>query len=359
MCCRILTVAACLLVVTGGPAPAQTGSSERTSRPPSEIGGKTLEQWIAEIKHHDPGVRQNAMRAVPFFGEPAKKAVPALLIILKDTDASCRVHAALSLSALADYVSGDEAQKAVQILSERVDNDPQAIVRLHTVMALGSFGPKAVTAIPSLVHRLHDPNSFELRRAVVNALSSIARNDKFGPDPRAVTAVANLVLQGEEKSGQVRMAAVMALGGMGRPVQEKEFLLVKQALGRGLKDPDKAVVIWATVALMAVDHVTEEGLSSVARFLKGKELLPKVHAAEGLLAMGKEARSRIPDIIDMLDDRDPMAVATAIDVLGRFGSTAHEAVPALQRIMDRKDQTDYFKQAAKSAIDAINGPPKK
>jgi HEAT repeat protein len=356
----MLMVAAGLLAVAGPPAAAQTGSSEKPSRPPSELGGKSLKQWIAEIKNHDPGVRMNAMRAVPFFGEPAKEAVPPLLVILRnDTDASCRVYAALALSSLADYVNGNEALDAVKALSNRVDNDPQEIVRLHTVMALGSFGPKAVAAIPSLINRLHDPNSFEVRRAVVNALSSVAADKKFGPDPRTVTAIANLLLRDEEKSGQVRMQAVMALGALGRPVQQAEFLLAKQALVRALKDPDKPVVIWATVALMAIDRVTEEGLSTVARYLKGKELIPKVNAAEALLAMGKEAKSRIPDLIDMLDDKDPMAAATAIDVLGRFGPVASQAVPALEKIMEKKDQSDYFKQSAKAAIEAINSSPKK
>jgi HEAT repeat protein len=156
------------------------------------------------------------------------------------------------------------------------------------------------------------------------------------------------------------MAAVMSLGAMGRPALASEFGLSRQALEKAKRDSDKSVQIWAAVALMAVDRVTKEGLTDVARHLgpKEKDGMAKVTAMRALGAMGKEAKPRIPDIINLVDDDDPLIAATAIDVLGQLGSVARDAIPALKKVTEKKDQTVYFKDAANAAIALIDGPAK-
>jgi HEAT repeat protein len=345
--------------------PVKTGSPAKQPPPPDEIAGKTLKQWMADLHHADPSVREMAIQAVTYFGKPSKAAVPALVDVLKknDRDAACRVHAAIALSALAGAGYVENATEAVKALSDRADQDPQAIVRYHVVTALGSFGPRANAAIPSLVNRIHDPNSWELRRAVVTSLRAIAFDDKIGPDERAVTAIANLLLSNGEKSAEVRMEAVMTLGALGRPAHPNALRLAVQALRKSSSaegESNTGVRIWAGVALMALDKVTKEGLDQAASHLKGKDTMAKVQALRALGAMGKDAQSKIPDIINLLDDKDPMVVANAVDVLGEFGSLAEKAVPQLERIAEKKDQTDYLKRLAKAAIDQINNDkPKK
>src|SRR5262249_44336705 len=162
--------------------------------------------------------------------------------------------------------------EAVQVLGERADNDAQSIVRYHAVLALGSFGSSASPAIPHLVNRIRDAQSWEVRQAVVTTPGTLATpSGGFGaPDSRAATAIANLLLsEYPEKSGQVRMSAVMALGQMGRPTNPNELRLSTQALQHVVsRDYDPAVRIWARVALMAVGGVTREGLDEVCRTLK-------------------------------------------------------------------------------------------
>src|SRR5262245_19311548 len=105
---RLLIVAACLLAVTSGPASAQ-GSSSRKPAAPTEVGGKTLDQWLQAIRSQDPSVRETALKAIPYFGEAARTAAPQLTARVEDPDAACRVYAALALSYLADAITGDDA----------------------------------------------------------------------------------------------------------------------------------------------------------------------------------------------------------------------------------------------------------
>jgi len=106
----------------------------------------------------------------------------------------------------------------------------------------------------------------------------------------------------------------------------------------------------------------------VAEHLKGKDVMEKVTALRALGAMGKEARPKVPDIAELLDDKDPIVIATVLDVLAGLGSPASGAVRSLEKFIERlekdkepknKEQNEYFLKAAKYAIEQINGKPKK
>jgi hypothetical protein len=52
--------------------------------------GKTVEQWIADLKDQEGEVRSKAARTLGNFGAKAKMAVPALIKTLNDKDKSVR-----------------------------------------------------------------------------------------------------------------------------------------------------------------------------------------------------------------------------------------------------------------------------
>ncbi len=363
---RVLCVGLCALALAlaDGRAGAQTkpGSSSSSSSPPppTDIGGKTLKQWIQDMKSLDASIRENAIRTVPYFGKAGRDAVPTLINLTRDPDASCRLNAMLSLIPFVPYLTPGEVENAIQKLIVSLNQDTQAVVRYNAAIALSAFGPDARPAIPNLITQMRDRSSWVVRQTVVIALSSAAADNKTGPDSRAVNALANLFLNPNtpEESSQVRLEAVIALGAMGRPQLVDQPRAV-QALQRALKDTDKSVAIWAHVSLMAVDKVTDEGVGAVAKQLKGKDVTAKVQAARALAAMGRDAKAKVPDLIDLLDDRDLVARAAAVWSLGELGINAAAAVPALTALGAKKDQNEYLKEMAKEALQKINGVKKK
>src|SRR4051794_32210717 len=69
-----------------------------------DIGGRTLDQWIEDINHKDPGRRATAMTTVLLFGpDRAYQAMPAILLqmnkhtISAPLDVSVRVNGATAL----------------------------------------------------------------------------------------------------------------------------------------------------------------------------------------------------------------------------------------------------------------------
>jgi HEAT repeat protein len=332
--------------------------------PPSKLGGKSLEQWIREIKHRDPSVRETAIRTVPFFGKRSREAAPALIGALLDRDASCRVHATLSLAGMSGVLKDDEIVAAVRALGERVNKDVQGIVRFHAAVALAKFGKDSRPAIPNLINQVRDQVSWEIRRAAVVALSAAGKGDeRTPPDSQAIYAIAGIFLNpsGYEESAKVRLEAAIALGAMGRPADGADMSRSKQALQRAIKDTDKTVGIWAYAALMAIDYVTPEGLNAIAKHFKGNDVNAKIEAARALAAIGRDARSKVPEVAELLSDSELFVVAGAIVALGEFGPHANSAVPALTRVMEKKDQNAYIKELAKSALEQIqsNEKPKK
>jgi len=119
---------------------------------------------------------------------------------------------------------------------------------------------KLIAAIPSLINRIHDPYSWELRRGVISSLGTIAIDKKFGQ-----TRVRSSPLQTSFSTRKI-------LKEVGKCVWKLSWLSWygsargKQRVRTGhasiaaiaLNDTDKPVQIWARVALMAIDKVTEQ-----------------------------------------------------------------------------------------------------
>src|SRR5262245_43768311 len=116
------------LLATSGPLGAQATKDpikdkekkDKEADPPSYVGGKTLADWVKELKNPDPSVRQNAIQMVVQFGPPAKLAVPTLInYSLKEQDASIRGDAAAALGmigAMERAVDSEEMPKVVTAL---------------------------------------------------------------------------------------------------------------------------------------------------------------------------------------------------------------------------------------------------
>lgn len=116
-----------------------------------------LPDWIAPYK----------VAATDLLGSCGPRAVSPLIEALGSTNSTVRTQAAWSLSAL-----GPAAEEAVPILIERLLNDERASVRLGAAEALGNTGPEAKTAAPALRAALGDEDG-DVRWAALVALGKL------------------------------------------------------------------------------------------------------------------------------------------------------------------------------------------
>lgn len=261
-----------------------------------------------------------------------------------------RVNACLALGSI--DVGAADVNKAVDELARRVTDDREGIVRFHAAMALVTFGKEAKAAIPKLITASRDGSSWEIRKAAVMALGKVGVAEK--DDPLDMRAANNLIsVLNTEATAQVRLEAAIALGSMGKPARTEDLVLMEAALKRATGDRDLTVRIWAAVGFMAItEKVPEEYLVIVAKIMKAPELVHRCHAARALGTIGEKAKSRVPDLIELLADKQREAQASSVWALGRIGDA--RALPALQELSQRKDIDEEMKQYLKGVIENLS-----
>ena len=347
------TCAIHLGVLVGLCAAAAVGRTDEkpNAKAVTEVGGRTLKQWIADISHRDPAIREAAIQTVALFGRDGRKAGKALILELKDQDPSLRVNAAIALG-IVGFETEEDGNEAVKALGRLLTTDPQAIVRLQAAVALGNLGPAARGALPQMRTALRDAsNSWAVRRAVALALSTVAMDRQEGPDPATVMT---LTVALKDYCIAVRRQAALALLNLGKPAKSEDLQKEKAALENVLRDrdQDRVVLAWVHVVLMRITKVTETHLSAVALMLKSPEPVVRATAAQALGLVGPEARSRVPDLIAALEDKEESVVAAAITALVQL-EAGEPAISALRRVAEGKNEA--FHKVVDEAIKALSG----
>jgi HEAT repeat protein len=294
-------------------------------------------------------VREEAIRAITFFGPAASEAVPALLDKLYDHDASPRAKAIVALSLI--KINEADRSRVVAALGEKVQTDNQAMVRYNAAVALSMIGKDTKGAMPGLLHGMEDQTSWEIRRAAIAAIIE-AGATKTGPDPRVTRA---LLVSLEDHAAQVRLEAVVALGQMGRP---DDGLLLDHTL-RALKamtaDKDKTVDIWARLSLMALaDKINAVDMDFLTKCTKSGELSRvRTQAVRALGTVGTKSNTVVPLLVDLLSDKDPAVAGNACIALGGIRDPGPNAEKALTDLSLNKETDDEVKKVALKALDDI------
>jgi len=332
---------------------------EQKDAPPNsaitEIEGKSLHDWVKELTHEDPSVREKAIRAVVAFGPQATAYVPQIVDRCIDPDSSPRCRAVIALTIM--DIQEKDRDKVIEALNRRlVENDPQGIIRYHAALALCRFGEEAKAAIPGLVRAVNDSSSFDIRRVAIMALRQIGRDEKKGPDDRATRALLGRLASGAESAGEVKLEAIIGLAMMGRPADANLLKSVETTLKAYANSEKKILSIWAHYGLMAHDKVNEADLQAIAKNAASPDVVTRVHTAQALGTVGPKAKHYAKVMIDMLPDRDNEVFVAACSGLVNLGEPGPLAIKALTDIAeaDAKDDIARFRKAvATRALEGI------
>jgi HEAT repeat protein len=352
-----------------------------------EIGGKNFKQWMDDLKSPDASTREEAIRAVVLFGFDAPKAVPELVKRLQDFDSSPRVRAAIALSMI--DVRKEDVPSVVQALGQRLQEDPQAIVRYYAATTLHYFGESARGALPGLVKGVNDRSTWEIRHACIIVLRAATR-DTTGSQLTGtqLASVEHALIEAlRDTTYQVRLEAIMTMISIGRPNDPILYSAVKKALEDRLVDRDQTVKVWAYAALMAMeDSVDKKHLQATIKFLTHKEAKVRTNAARALGSLGTRAKGAESALVDTLGDKEATVVGAAawaltqmeglsggsraallgalkspdaavrgavVQSLGHSGIKARAAVPALVELLQDKDQPPFVLASACWALGEI------
>jgi len=222
---------------------------------------------------------------------------------------------------------------------------PDPAIREQAVRQIGGgFGAEGHSAVPTLIKLLWDPSD-NVRMASAEELGRI------GPRAKAAVPALVAVLAGEGSIG-TQSAACEALGRIG-----PEAKVAVPALKRQLAHPDKLVQAHAALALRLIAE-DDSGAKQVEAGLTDRSYRVRITAAEALWQMKRDERV-VPMLLrsvrdsNLTDDPDRNnEMFMAVRALGRIGSAAKEAVPALVRRLTHYD--GFLAEAAGEALRKID-----
>ncbi len=120
---------------------ASTASAQGAATAEPESSGRTLTQWIADLKAPAPQSRNAAAYEIAGMGAAGALAVPALIEALDDPEITVRFPVTVALREI-----GPAAKAAVPRLKQMMDEEINDEIAAGARRALRRIQPEAVTA---------------------------------------------------------------------------------------------------------------------------------------------------------------------------------------------------------------------
>jgi HEAT repeat protein len=215
--------------------------------------GRTLTEWIDDLKSTDENTQCKAARTLPVFG-PKKKVVRALTSVLKTADPDVIGPVADSLR-----IMGVTDKEVIEALAAVMENNDTEICDFRDVSkALGKIGAKAKAVVPRLLPLLNESDAYEgdpasYKRALTcHVLGSIGLTNKKS------ISMLEKIAQHDPKEF-VRLSAYAALA----KIDASRIKGVLPRLTAGLQSKDSDVVEFAAFGLVLLGPGARAALPSL------------------------------------------------------------------------------------------------
>jgi HEAT repeat protein len=243
---------------------------------------------------------------------------------------------------------GPEAERqAVDILVGMIRGDDESL-RARAIAALGSLGPRAPTAIPTLLalaERKAPVRPGESDWQAELRLAKALERASTGGDPRLVAALIRMLKSSERAK---RMGAATTLSDLKPPAPAAVPMLIK-----ALKDDTQGVRYSAAVALGRYEEPQRgAALPALLGALQDEDEWVSCMAAKSLAYYRAGAPQAVPAIVKLLRSEKPILRGHAAKILGEFGPAASSAIPVLQKA--RHDADKFVREAAEKALEAVS-----
>ncbi|MDQ7780410.1 MAG: HEAT repeat domain-containing protein [Planctomycetota bacterium] len=288
---------------------------------------------IKAMNDDDDRVKDAAMQALGEIGPPAAEAVPALVEMMRCSqacDALSKIGSA-SVPALIKAMNDDDYRVkhgAMRALGEMVPPAAEAILALVEMIedseARDALEKMGSACVPALMKTLGNANG-EVRGNCVKVLGRL----------RPVTSEvrdALLGLLGTDKDPKVRLEIAYEIGRWAT-----EAASVVPALTETLRDSDADVRLNAVYSLGRFGPAAKSASLQLISMLRDSDETARNAATDSLCQIGAPPLEAIPDLMKRLSDGNERVRRTCAWLLGQLGAQAKPAVDALAKALDDKD----------------------
>ena len=323
------------------------------------MGQAIIPKLLPLLQDRDAKVRSHTAYILGEMGKPAHVTVSNLIPLLKDSDEQVRWDTATALGKM-----GGAAQPAVDLLTKALQ-DPNEEVRRSATYALELMGTTAKSAIPALIAAFKRPDEqfststalSQMGQPAIAALSQALRDPDLAIRSGALSALGRMGHAAKStapqilphlkaSSSKIQVQAAWALQLMG---EEPAPLL--PVLMTALKDSQEEIRLLAIETLGRMGKAAKPAVPLLVAILKDPnprlDSLVRTKAAEALGQLGETQT-----LIAALQDQKPYVRWRAAYVLGRMGTAAKPAIPALTIAL--QDSDELVQRETKSALKRLN-----
>jgi HEAT repeat protein len=324
---------------------------------------------ITAIKDYDSDVQVTALAALGGFGANADVAIPSLIRLAKHPNGFVRRWSIFTLGRLGPKRTNAIPTLITALKDTEISPLPGSPARVRETAAqvLGEIGPQAQAASPELKKLLTDSYP-GVRQEVAIALWRIARDYEVLP-----------VLIADLRKAEDQKRIIAVLGEMG-PMAKSAMPAIKDAVGPFLSITEAARLSrqrlkrfngGVGIAIISGDQPTRATLEEVASqalqkidpentddapetsFVKvsplslggastGYLFMGSGNMRDTVAALGPNAASAAPALVQLLDDHNPEVRMEGMLALGQIGwKPSLESVPTLTRLLSDRSVFKY------------------
>ncbi|HET6410352.1 MAG TPA: HEAT repeat domain-containing protein, partial [Chthoniobacteraceae bacterium] len=287
-----------------------------------------LPALIKAIADEDKQVWSNSVAAIAAIGPDAKEAIPVLLEDLASKEGQGRGRRNFDRSQRmfrSAHALSRIGPAAIPPLIQGLSSD-DATLRAGSAKALGGMGTVANESIPALIANLNHGDN-DVQREVVEALAIMGADAK-----------ASLIPALSDKESRTRQSAVLALAAMGKDSNDVAAVMLE----RLSVETDTNVRI---SLLTALPKLGADSKILVPRLIEGlndsNESIRRA-SVNGLLSFPTAKKEIVEALTNQVRDKNKESSLRAAYVLGRFGSGAESAVPALLDVASMQTPPDQI-----------------
>jgi HEAT repeat protein len=312
----------------------------------------------------DLETRSAFLTAIGNLRSRAGEATPAVRALLHDPSPAIRTKAIVILSqsaphddrfpgdltALLDDADPGVERQAIDTLRSLGPSEsktltaviaklksPHTDVRLAAAELIGSQGAAAAEAVPALCALLDDPAP-KIRAIAAQTLGRLGK--------AAQPAFDRLAAQLDAEPVELREAAALALGGL-----ELDAEVLRAPLGKALRDAKLEVRRAAQRSIQRLGPQASLFLPDIILLASSKENARSVERMLRRFERSTPDPRSVPALVKELDHEQAAVRLLAIKFLGLAGSSAKDAIPALDRLKD--DPDPEVRKQARAASELI------
>lgn len=303
---------------------------------------ETRRALVKALASDDRYLRSQAGFALAAVGEQAGDVAPDLGRLAEGDDGKAREAAFKALAKL-------PADAAVPVLIPLLSH-PDSAVQQAAAGSLGSFGPDARAAVPTLIAMLESPQRY-------TAVHLLAR---IGPGAEEAVPALLALFEESDPSRELRIKATRALGAIGAPAEQALPLFRQELSAQDLSEASGGYRAALATAILRMsgpdDPAIQAYVERLARAQSSWQAMTRVEAVKALVGLGPAASPAVHSLrASLLEDQQPKIRGLAADALGGMGAAARPALPDLRKA--QADEQEYVRQRATKAIARIEASP--